>query len=233
MSEEIIEGFKFLVAQSKYFQKLKDDESFLFSEIVKQDSITIQKVQEQYSDSNKIKKIRYEVANLLISKNFNYEKYLDLKNKINDKYETNILKSWKDYSILYVFFFNPIKDKVNRYLEDIGSYFLSQSNLALNLKTSNFDGGQNFGDVGCWIAFYNPKHKSQSVGVQYFINFYQGSSNYGTYKHQTKEYIQTNQYDINNFGEDDILKILNDLDEQSHLIFENDMSTQKGNKMKL
>ena len=171
---EIVEKFKYLIKESEFFQKLKDDEQFLFSEILKIPLENIQEVQRAYINEEKIKKIRYETANLLLNGKFDQTNFEVLKNKINDQYPTNILNSWKNFSILYVFFFNPIKQQVDQYLKEIGSYLVEKSGINLTLKTTNFDGVQNFGEVGCWLALYNPKYKSQSEGIQYFINFSQG-----------------------------------------------------------
>lgn len=219
----IIDKFKYLVENAKYFQKLKDDESFLFSELMevpKDDLEDIKTFYESGKEVEKIKKIRVEACNLLINSNFSERTFNDLKNQINAQYETNILQSWKNYSILYVFFFNPIKDKVNKYLEDIGNYFLKQSSVPLKLKTTNFDGAQNFGEVGCWLALYNPKYKSQSEGIQYFINFYHENTTYGTYQHQDKKDINRKKYNIENLDEDLIQGIVKDIKSQAAIIFE-------------
>lgn len=126
---EIIEKFKYLVDKSVYYQKLKDDKNYLFKEIVKIDKNDIESIKLSYEQGKieKIKKIRYEVCNLLLDDKFDKESYEKLKKIINSQYKTNILQSWKDYSILYILFFNPIKDKVNNYLEDIGTYLLDKS----------------------------------------------------------------------------------------------------------
>ena len=220
---EIVDKFKYLIEKAQYFQKLKDDEGFLFSELIKvpkNDIEEIKKFYESGKEVEKIKKIRVETSNLLLNSNFNESNFNNLKKNINDQYETNILQSWKNYSILYVFFFNPIKEKVNKYLEDIGNYFLEQSSVPLMLKTTNFDGAQNFGEVGCWLALYNPKYKSQSEGIQYFINFYHENTTYGTYQHENKTDIKRSKYDIENLNENLIQRIVEDLKYQANIILE-------------
>ena len=163
---ELVKKIRYLNNKAKYFQKLKDDEKFLYEEIEKISIDNVKYVQNLYINEDKIKKIRYEVGNLLLNRKFNKENFENLKQKINNQYDTNILQTWKDFSILYVFFFNPIKNIVNEYLEDIGNYFIENSGKKLKLKTTNFDGKRNLGDVGCWIALYNPKYNSQSDEIQ-------------------------------------------------------------------
>ncbi|MEA2018004.1 MAG: AAA family ATPase, partial [Campylobacterota bacterium] len=219
---EIVEKFKYLTDKAKYFQKLKDDKNFLFEEIVKISDENIKEVQKSYTNEEKIKKIRHEVSVLLIRNEFNETNFETLKTKINAQYHTNILQSWKDFSILYVFFFNPIKKIVNQYLKDIGEYFLKKTKLNLKLKTTNFDGAQNFGEVGCWIALYNPKYKSQSEGIQYFINFYNDNTTYGTYKHKEKRDIDRKTYDIDNLNDMIIEAIVEDIIQQANVILEDE-----------
>ena len=220
---EIVEKFKYLIEKAKYFHKLKDDENFLFDELTKVSKDSIKKIKTFYESNKKvekIKKIRVEACNLLINDNFSKTTFNNLKNQINAQYKTNILQSWKNYSILYVFFFNPIKDRVNQYLDDIGNYFLKQTSVPLKLKTTNFDGAQNFGEAGCWLALYNPKYRSQSEGIQYFINFYHENNTYGTYQHQGKKDINRKKYNIENLDEDLIQRIVEDIKSQSSIILE-------------
>ena len=219
---EIVKKIRYLNNKAKYFQKLKDDEKFLYEEIEKISIDNVKYVQNLYINEDKIKKIRYEVGNLLLNRKFNKENFENLKQKINNQYDTNILQTWKDFSILYVFFFNPIKNIVNEYLEDIGNYFIENSGKKLKLKTTNFDGTRNLGDVGCWIALYNPKYNSQSDGIQYFMNFYDNNTTYGTYHHETKKDIDRKEYDIENLDENTIQSIIIDLRNQLNTILENE-----------
>ena len=219
---ELVKKIRYLNNKAKYFQKLKDDEKFLYEEIEKISIDNVKYVQNLYINEDKIKKIRYEVGNLLLNRKFNKENFENLKQKINNQYDTNILQTWKDFSILYVFFFNPIKNIVNEYLEDIGNYFIENSGKKLKLKTTNFDGTRNLGDVGCWIALYNPKYNSQSDGIQYFMNFYDNNTTYGTYHHETKKDIDRKEYDIENLDENTIQSIIIDLRNQLNTILENE-----------
>ncbi len=220
---ELVNKFKYLVDKADYFQKLKNDENFLFDEILKIPVNDIKLIQKTYENQGKIKKIRHGTCNLLLNNNFDSDTFEELKNKINDEYKTNILKSWKNFSILYIFFFNPIKNNVNEYLNDIGNDLLEKSGEHFKLKTTNFDGAQNFGEVGCWLALYNPKYKSQSEGVQYFINFYHNDTTYGTYKHENKESIDRKEYSLLDINDTLIDKIVSDIKLQTHIIMEEDI----------
>ncbi len=220
---EIVEKMKYLNDKAKYFQKLKDDENFLYEEIEKISADNVKYVQNLYVNEEKINKIRYEVANLLLNRKFNKENFENLKQNINNQYDTNILQTWKDFSILYIFFFNPIKNIVNEYLKDIGNYFIEKTGKKLKLKTTNFDGTRNLGDVGCWIALYNPKYNSQSEGIQYFMNFYDNNTTYGTYHHETKKDIDRKEYNIENLDENIIQAMIIDLKNQLNTILENDI----------
>lgn len=221
MSEQIVSKIKYLVEKSKYFQQLKENESYLFQEINNLDENILIDIQRKYTDTEKINKIRYETAKFLQKNILDSIKFKKLKQNINNEYETNILKAWKkNYSILYIFFFNEIKQKVNNMLSEIAEYFISSVGIEFKLKISNFDGGQNFGEAGCWLALYNPKYKSQSDGIQYFINFYSKNLTYGIYKHSTKEHLKRKYYtyeDINNIL---LEKIVDDIKKNTDIILE-------------
>ena len=218
---DIVEKFRYLVEKSKYFTKLKEDEEFLFGELNKLPKDIIKEIQENYKNSDKINKIRYEVANLLLEKKFNKDTFENLKKEINFQNETDILRSWKkNFSILYVFFFYPIKEKVNQYLEDIGNYFLNQLDRKLKLKITDFDGSQNFGDAGCWMALFNPKYEKHTDGIKYFIYFDYEKPVYGTYKYDDLFFNKT-RYNQDNITEDTIKVILEDLKENLDFILEN------------
>ena len=105
---ELVKKIRYLNNKAKYFQKLKDDEKFLYEEIEKISIDNVKYVQNLYINEDKIKKIRYEVGNLLLNRKFNKENFENLKQKINNQYDTNILQTWKDFSILYVFFFPAV-----------------------------------------------------------------------------------------------------------------------------
>jgi len=225
MSEQIVEGIKYLVEKAKYFQKLKKSEDFLFQEINKIDTKVLIDIQEQYKNEEKIKKIRYETAKFLQNDTLNSEVFEKLKQGINAKYNTNIIKSWKNYSILYVLFFNEIKQNVDNILQEITHYFIEQSGEQLKFKISNFDGAQNFGETGCWLAIYNSKYKSQSEGTQYFINFYSENLNYGTYKHSSREYIQKQNYTYDDIGQVLVNEIADDIKRQKSLVLETENHT--------
>ncbi len=230
---EIVEKCKFLIEKAKYFQKLKDDEDFLLKELVTLSASDIVKLQDLYVGEEKINKLRYEVANLLSNKKFNKDVFEKLKKEINDMYDKNILHAWNSFSILYVFFFYSIKDIVNQYLKEIGEYFLKQVEPSiLKLKTQNFDGDRNKGDEGCWLALFNPKYKSQSEGIQYFINFYHSNTTYGTYEHKTTKDIKRTRYEIENLDENLIQTIVTDLKSQINTILEDngDNSLEINNK---
>lgn len=197
-----------LIEYSSYFYKLKNDEVFLFSEVNKITKQNLKILKDNYVNRDKVNKIRFEVICLLYDKEeeLTIEKFEEIKNDVNDMYQTNILQSWKaSFSILYTLLYFPIKDTVMSGLKKIGNYVIKELNIQnVKLKIQGFDGGQNFGADSCWLAIYNEKQKNQSSSLQIFLHFYNNIMDYGLFEYfaqtpyktkfeQQKESINVNQ----------------------------------------
>ncbi len=179
-----------VIEYSEYFNKLKNNNEFLYSELNKINSETINLVRNFYVNSEKINKIRYLVIDEISKKEiFTKEKFNVIKENVNKEYPTNILQSWKeDFSILHTIFYLPIKVEVEQLLNDIGMEIIKRLNLEnVELKKQGFDGAQNFGSDICWIAIYNNKQKNQSTSLQLFIMFTKNNMKYGLYEFLTKK----------------------------------------------
>jgi len=223
MSAEIVEAIKYIVQKSKYFEKLKNNEGFLFNEIVKISKEEIENIKNFYGkgEIEKVRKLRYEIAKSIIDEKFNIEKFKMIKAKVASEYEKDIFRSWKNpFSILYVFFFNSIKAKVDLELEKTSNYFLENIEEEFKVKITNFDGGQNFGATSCWIAYYNPKYKSQSESYQYALDFNITDLHYGIYEHKTKNHIEKHNFTENDIDENLIKNIVLDFENKKNIVLE-------------
>lgn len=196
-----------------YFEKLKNDNMFLFEEINKIKKRELDILIKKYANSDKVNKIRYEVV-LLLNQSTEVDK--DIFNKIKEKVvaentETNILNSYKDdYSIFYSFFNEPLKDEIESLLEDVSSELLSNLNLKnVKVKSQGFGGSRNLGSDRCWFAIYNNKQKDQSTSLQLFFNFDKLGLTYGLYEH-----LASNKYKskfTQSIGNIDLEKLYDDL----------------------
>jgi hypothetical protein len=63
------------------------------------------------------------------------------------------------------------------------------NSIDVKYTISNFNGSQHQGNDKYWVAFYNKGYRSQSDGLQIFIDFFDGELNCGIYKHRDKSYL--------------------------------------------
>lgn len=214
------DDFRYIVEKAKYFHKLKSDEEFLFNQANNLDTDKVKLVQQSYENKQKINQIRYLAANLMLDKKLDDSSLGEIKKKVNSDYPTDITKSWKKpFSILYVYFYNPIKDTVVEKLNHIVEEIKNKTDISFNVTVNSFDGAQNFGSDICWIALYDPKKKSQSEGVQYFINISREGIQFGTYKHQDKKHISRTNFAFEEINSTIIDEIVKDFEAQKDLIF--------------
>ncbi|AEI36766.1 McrB family protein [Francisella salina] len=214
------DDFRYIVEKAEYFHKLKNNEEFLFNQANNLDSDKVKLVQQSYENKQKINQIRYLAANLMLDKKLDHSALGKIKKKVNSDYPTDITKSWKKpFSILYVYFYNPIKDTVVEKLNHIVEEIKNKTDISFNVTMNSFDGAQNFGSDICWIALYDPKKKSQSEGIQYFINISQEGIQFGTYKHQDKKHISRTNFASKEINSTIIDEIVKDFEAQKDLIF--------------
>ena len=86
-----------------------------------------------------------------------------------------------DFRLLYTLLFLPeLKDKVNRYLEEIKRYVLETLHLNdFDAHYVNFNGEQAFGATSCWMAFY-PRYKvAHTNAFQLFLRIKGNGVHYG------------------------------------------------------
>lgn len=219
---EIVSKFNYLLEKTEYFHRLKNDKDYLFEEVNKFNSEVCSILLGNYTEnSEKINLIRHKLLKEILSDITISEDNLNrIKEEVNNLYDTNILQSWKEpFSLLYTFFYIPIKIEVEKVLLEIGEYFRDNLNLKEDTKfpkIQGFDGGQNFGEERVWIAIYNREQKNQSTSLQLFIDFSFEGIRYGLYEH-----FAPNKFNFNRIRKDeeiDIDKMLNTLKEDAKQI---------------
>lgn len=109
------------------------------------------------------------------------------------KGKENQFRSYKNwFSLFYppITFFghNPIREFINSFIEKI----ITDLELNEQVKTTiiDFQGARQQGADRLWLAIYNNEQKSQSNGIQFFIEFFNGSIKYGVYRHSNKSYLK-------------------------------------------
>jgi hypothetical protein len=98
----------------------------------------------------------------------------NIKEKINNEYDKNILQSWNNFLILYPFYYLRYQHRIKNELLKISKFIKSIEKIkGLNLKESpvNLFGGQNIQEMA-WFVLYPKENKSytNSQQLSFFID---------------------------------------------------------------
>lgn len=99
-------------------------------------------------------------------------------------------KNW--FSLFYppITFYghNPIREFINSFIDKL----ISDLKLNKHVKSTliDFQGARQQGADRLWLALYNNERKSQSQGLQFFVEFFNGNIKYGVYRHSNQSYLK-------------------------------------------
>jgi hypothetical protein len=99
----------------------------------------------------------------------------DIKNRVKVEYETNILKSWNNFTILFQLYYSNKKKKVREEQRKIHEAVRQIEEFKImdfvDEKVLNgFDWNQSFGGSECWLAVYEKGHASHRTAPQFFVS---------------------------------------------------------------
>src|SRR5690625_2527911 len=163
-------------------------EAFL-EEIKRLDKEILSERMEFYRGKIKINQIRFELLDKLMAEgDVTIADLEQIKNEVKENYDTDILKSWNNFTILFQIYYAHKRAKVNRELEMIHQAIRSipefQGVDFYEDKVMNgFDWNQQFGTDHCWLAVYETKYDTHQKALQYFVGvgIDEGFISYGTY----------------------------------------------------
>jgi hypothetical protein len=157
--------------------------------------------------------IRKEVAKEILLNTLTVDKMMEIIQKHKDA-NPQPLKMWSNpYRILH-----PIVNHQYGHLDSSIKDFCETLRLRIGdvkYTISNFYGSMHQGSDEYWIAFYNSHHQDQSEGLQLFLKFEDGFTEYGVYEHHSKQYKVgpfefSTLESFNNFIDENKSMILND-----------------------
>lgn len=128
----------------------------------------LQQQEEQYRDSGKVGEIRHRmVKNILEGEIPDLD---NLKQEVNEEYDKNIVKNWKDFTIFSQVYINYFKSRTDKYLQEISEGLveeLGENDLTHHYVT--FQGAAAYPTDRCWIALYPASSESHMKAYQLAI----------------------------------------------------------------
>ena len=192
--EEINSGIELLCETSAEVKSYYSNDQNIVEALNNAKKEDLQKCMDYYkSKSGVVIDPRKEIIEKLLNKEkFTVESLHELINSYKEGKE-NQFRSYKEtFSIVFpaITFYghNSQRDFVKTFTEKL----ISDLEISNEVKEVSFDfqGVRQQGSERYWVAIYNKHQENQSIGVQFFIEFFEGKIGYGVYKHENQTYLK-------------------------------------------
>lgn len=192
--EEINSGIKLLCETSAQVKGYYSNDQNIVDALNNAKQEDLQKCMDYYkSKSGVVINPRKDIIlKLLNSGKFSVESLHELINSHKEGKE-NQFRSYKEtFSIVFpaITFYghNSQREFVKSFTEKL----IEDLEISNEVKEVSFDfqGVRQQGSERYWVAIYNKHQENQSIGVQFFIEFFEGKIGYGVYKHENQTYLK-------------------------------------------
>lgn len=179
-------SIKYLKRKAEFINELMNDDKFI-DYINKLDKEHVRKFYDKYLGSEKVNKIRHMIAEKLLIGKITKKDLEEIKEEVVRSENTDILKPWNDFRILFPFYYERLKKKVGIELQKLKELTLESLKGRLSIEEEleshivDFYGPQNFGTNHCWFAFFPKKNKTHQKSAQLFVGIYPERIEYGLY----------------------------------------------------
>lgn len=201
--DEIKKGIQLMCDTSKEISRYYVDKNALIDKLNSLDKEELAPLEKYYkSRSGVIVDLRNEVLKYLLDGNKLDEQTVE---GFILKHRTGKEKQYKSHQNLFSIFFPFITSYGHSEHREFIKQFIDEIIERLQLegkvkhKYVDFQGARQLGSDRSWLAIYNSKQKSQSTGLQLFVDFQDGKIKYGVYRYP-EEYIKgPEERDSSNF----------------------------------
>ncbi|WP_156291359.1 AAA family ATPase [Oceanobacillus salinisoli] len=178
-------GVEFIYEMAKQLYNFKENPALLLETIKHYDRKTLEVIRDIYRNSEKVNLIRFKLIDKIIQGiSVTIDDLEEIKEEVNNKYETNILKSWNNFTIMFQLFYHFRKFKVHEELSKIHESIrnfdeLSEFEFVEDKVLNGFSWNQNFGGSECWLAVFEKKYGSHRSAPQLFVSISEAGIRYG------------------------------------------------------
>ncbi|WP_165843698.1 AAA family ATPase [Planococcus halotolerans] len=151
------------------------DQELMLQKIADIDPEILEKVSDQYRNNEKVNLIRHKIIEKILEDGLiSLEDMEIIKQEISRRYETKILNSWSDFSILFQLYYFDKKKKVQIELTKIHRA-IRQFEEFKDLKffedrvLNGYSWNNQFGTSRCWLAVYETENGSHRLAPQLFV----------------------------------------------------------------
>ncbi|MGZ6554820.1 MAG: hypothetical protein ACXVDV_19685, partial [Bacteroidia bacterium] len=176
------------------------DQSTLINELIKDDSLLIDRINNISNESKQslnnyykdrdgiIIDIRKFIASIIISRKVTLQEVKNIEQQQRALKPESFRATKKLFSILFPFVTVEHKE-IKKFLEAFVPKLIDDLGLKEDAEWTYFDfnGPRQQGSNRLWFAIYNKTQPDQSASKQIFFNFEDGEFSYGLYEHKTKQ----------------------------------------------
>ena len=190
----------YLLELSTELGKFERDQKLMLETIAGMDPEILEQVSDQYRNNGKVNLIRHQIVEKILEDGSLTVEEMDLiKRDISTKYDTKILNSWSDFSILFQLYYFDKKKKVQRELTKIHRAIrnfeeLKGRKFVEDKVLNGYSWNNQFGTSRCWLAVYEAEYVNHRSAPQLFVAIDPNGIEYGL--HNGDEHPQGGQRSV-------------------------------------
>lgn len=175
----------YLFDLAKTLHEFRRNPSVFIKNLLTYDKSLLSELREIYRDQGKIKQIRFLVLDKIIEERSMQLADLEtMKLEVSKEYDTNILQSWNNFTILFQFYYHDKKERVRRELGKIHKSIremggIKDLDLVEGKILNGFNWNQSFGGSRCWLAVYENRFTNHQSAPQFFFALDQDGIEFG------------------------------------------------------
>ncbi|MFS8629802.1 MAG: hypothetical protein LOD92_01230, partial [Bacillales bacterium] len=177
----------FIYDQAKKLASFANDDAQFLEAIKRMDREYLEEIREAYRNGEKINEIRFLLLNqLLETGQLNLVDLENIKSEVSRQYDTNILRGWNNFNILFHIYYEKMKDKVSFLLSEIYETIkeipqYKKMEIVESMAIFDYDGMRNLGGSRCWMAVYPKEAQNHKKAAQLFLAIQETGIEYGLY----------------------------------------------------
>jgi MoxR-like ATPase len=178
-------GVIYLSNHSKRLEHYSNSTLDFLDYIVTLDSEYLSKISNKYRDNQKINMIRYRICEKILGDgSITTDELKNIQSQVSNMYDTDILKAWNDFRVLFPFYYEQYKEKINIEIRKLYDSIkrieeLKGERFKADKYICDFLGPHNFGSTFCWFAIYPEEKKDHKEAAQLFFYIDSNKVNYG------------------------------------------------------
>lgn len=193
-NEEIQKGINLLCDTSAEVKGFYQNDQNIVDALNNVNKDELQKLDEYYRKrSGVVVDIRKEIINNLLS---NISLTVSNLHQIIDTHKAGKEGGFRSYKETFSIIFPVITSYGHNLEREFVKSFTKKliDDLRINnevkLVSFDFQGPRQQGSDRYWVAIYNKHQENQSIGIQFFFEFYEGKISYGVYTHENQSFLK-------------------------------------------